>query len=173
MPLTNTARRHSPPLAADFICHILPPPSVWMERPPHWSSPPASLAAVISRVWTASQFSQQLIRSAGVWKSAGLRWMIWRRWNPLHQHKHKMHTLLALYWKFGGSGFVDFCFCCCCWRLIAAALFCNWRTASARLILVMKKLCMSTSAMILEPVETRFPFARSFSWWSCICRAMI
>jgi hypothetical protein len=26
MPLTNTAKRHSPPLAANFICHILPPP---------------------------------------------------------------------------------------------------------------------------------------------------
>jgi hypothetical protein len=71
-----------------------------------------------------------------------------------------MHTLLAPYWKFGGSGFVDFCFCYCCWRFIAAALFCDWQTASARLILVMKKLYMSTSGMILELVETCSPFCQ-------------
>ncbi len=63
--------------------------------------------------------------------------------------------------------FEDFCFCCCCWRFVAAALFCDWQTASARLILVMKKLYMTMSAMILESVETRSPFARSFSWWLC------
>ncbi len=71
-PLTNTAKCHIPPLAANFVCHILAPPSMWTEHPPHQSPtpipptnllPPTSLASVISKLppshstarWTGSR----------------------------------------------------------------------------------------------------------------------
>ncbi len=73
-------------------------------------------------------------------------------------------TVLEVWWKW---------LCSLLFLLLLLEICSCGRSADgfSRLISVMKKLYMTTSAMILKLVETRSPFARSFSWWSCTWQA--